>query len=109
MNGEYSRDFCEYWVEHLDEGFSSYAIVHGPSQVVTAALAVTINLLQGREFKSDLPDVLRLEGKTLIFDWRQEITDANVTELLAEHIRTRGIEDYIDAVWKYDEVSEWFK
>jgi ribose transport system substrate-binding protein len=109
MNGEYSRDFCEYWVENLDEGFTSYAIVHGPSQVVTAALAVTINLLQGKEFKDNLPEGVRMEGKTLIFDWRQEITDENVEQLLEEHIRERGIEDYIDAVWEYDEVSEWFK
>ncbi len=109
MNGEYSKDFCEYWADHLDEGFTSYAIVHGPSQVVTAALAVTMNLLQGKDLKTKLPEGVRLDGKAIIFDWRQEITDDNVEELLSEHIRTRGIDDYIDAVWNYDEVSAWFK
>jgi hypothetical protein len=84
--------------------------VHGPSQVVSAAIAVTVDLLQGKTLKQPLPAGVRLEaGKNIIFDWRQEITDANVQQLLDEHLKYRGIEDYIDITWSYDDVLKWFK
>lgn len=109
MNGEYSRPFCEYWAGNLENDFTSYAIVHGPGQPITAALGMTINLLQGKEFKKDLPEIVTVEDKEVVFGWRKILTDENVIEELEKHIQTRGIEDYIDMVWTYDEISEWFE
>jgi hypothetical protein len=69
-----------------------------------------VNLLQGKELKDDLPENVRLEDKTLIFGWRQEITNDNVEELYDKHIQERGIAPYLDAYWEYDEVtSNWFE
>jgi len=103
VNGSGFKPFFEYWVEHLDEGFTSYAIANGPGFSMTGALGVVVGLLQGKELK---PEVL--DGKVIHVDHRYEITDDNVEEALAEHIRLRGVEDYIDEVWTYDQVMDTF-
>ncbi len=103
VNGSGFKPFFEYWVEHLDEGFTSYAIANGPGFSMTGALGVAVGLLEGKELK---PDVL--DGKVIHVDHRYEITDENVEEALAEHIRTRGVEDYIDETWTYDQVLDRF-
>jgi ribose transport system substrate-binding protein len=103
VNGSGFKPFFEYWTEHLDEGFTSYAIANGPGFSMTGALGVVVGLLQGKELK---PEVL--DGKVIHVDHRYEITDDNVEEALAEHIRLRGVEDYIDEVWTYDQVMSTF-
>ncbi len=103
VNGSGFRPFFEYWVENLDEGFTSYAIANGPGFSMTGALGVAVGLLQGRELKPQVMD-----GMTINVNHRYEITDENVEEALAEHIRTRGVEDYIDEVWTFDQVLDRF-
>lgn len=105
VNGSGFRPFFEYWVEHLDEGFSSYAIANGPGFSMTGAVGVAVALQNGYELKESV-----LDGKVIHVDHRYEITDENVEEALAEHIRTRGVDDYIDEVWTYEQVlSRFFK
>jgi len=103
VNGSGFKPFFEYWVEHLDDGFTSYAIANGPGFSMTGALGTTVALLQGYELK---PEVL--DGKVIHVNHRYEITDGNVEEALAEHIRLRGVEDYIDEVWTYEQVLKTF-
>ncbi len=103
VNGSGFRPFFEYWVENLDEGFTSYAIANGPGFSMAGALGMAVAMLQGYELK---PEVLT--GKVVYVDHRYEITDDNVVEALQEHIRTRGVDDYIDEVWTYEQVLDRF-
>ncbi len=103
VNGSGFKPFFEYWTENVGAGFTSYAIANGPGFSMTGALGVAVGLLQGKELK---PEVL--DGKVIHVNHRYEITDDNVEEALAEHIRMRGVEDYIDEVWTYDQVMETF-
>jgi ribose transport system substrate-binding protein len=103
VNGSGFKPFFEYWTEHLDDGFTSYAIANGPGFSMTGALGVVVGLLQGKELE---PEVL--DGRVIHVNHRYEITDDNVEEALAEHIRLRGVEDYIDEVWSYEQVMDTF-
>ncbi len=103
VNGEGMRIFLEYWVENKDEGFSSYAIANGPGFNMTASLAIAVALLQGKEMKPGI-----LDENTLWIDHRLEITDDNVEKVLAEHIQYRGVEDYIDETFTYDEILDLY-
>lgn len=103
VNGSGFKPFFEYWVENLDDGFTSYAIANGPGFSMTGALGVAVGLLEGKELK---PEVMT--NNFIYVDHRYEITDENVEEALAEHIRTRGVEDYIDETWTYQQVLDKF-
>jgi ribose transport system substrate-binding protein len=103
VNGEGFRPFFEYWVENLDKGFTSYAIANGPGFAMTCSLGVGVRMLQGRKIKPEL-----LKGKVLNLDHTNIITDANVKEQLAEHVRLRGVEDYIDEVWSQEKLDSLF-
>ncbi len=93
VNGSGFRPFFEYWVKNLDKGFTSYAIANGPGNAMTLALGTAIRIKQGKKPKASVWD-----GKVLRIDHANIITDANVGEALIEHVRYRGVEDYIDEV-----------
>lgn len=106
INGEGFRPFFEYWVENLDKGFTSYAIANGPGFAMTTALGIGLRLLMGAEFKEEfLPSGTR----RFDFDHRYEITDDNVKQALEEHVRFRGVEDYIDEIWPMKDINALFK
>ncbi len=104
VNGSGFRPFFEYWIENLDNGFTSYAIANGPGFAMTASVGVGLRLLQGKQIKPEL-----LDGKVLYLDHRYEIHDADVKEALATHTQFRGVEDYIDEVWTAEEVDALFE
>ncbi len=106
INGEGFRPFFEYWVENLDKGFTSYAIANGPGFAMTTALGIGLRLLMGAEFKEEY-----LPGGTKRFDFdhRYEITDENVVQALEEHVKYRGVEDYIDEIWPMKDINALFK
>jgi ribose transport system substrate-binding protein len=106
INGEGFRPFFEYWTENLDKGFHSYAIANGPGFSMTGALGVGLAMLSHKELKES---VLAKGQKVININHRFEITDANVKEALADHVRLRGVEDYIDEVWTEAQVLTLFK
>ena len=93
VNGSGFRPFFEYWVENLDKGFTSYAIANGPGNTVTMSLGVGVRIRQGKK-----PNPDKWDGKILYLDHGNIVTDDNVKEVLSEHVRYRGVEDYIDEV-----------
>lgn len=105
INGEGFRPFFEYWVENLDKGFTSYAIANGPGFAMTTALGVGLRLLMGATFKEEF---LPAGEMRFDFDHRFEINDDNVVQALEEHVKYRGVEDYIDEVWKLKDVNALF-
>ncbi len=106
VNGSGFRPFFEYWVEELPNGFTSYAIANGPGFAMTASMGIGIRLLMGEEFKED---VLPPGEKYFSIDHTNIVTDENVEEVLAEHVRLRGVEDYIDEVWTQERLDALFK
>lgn len=104
MNGSGDRPFFEFWVENLDKGFTSFAIANGPGFAITASLGVAVRLLQGKQVKPQL-----LDGKVLHLDHTNVITDKNVKAELEEHVRFRGVEDYIDETWTQDRLDSLFQ
>jgi ribose transport system substrate-binding protein len=93
VNGSGFRPFFEYWVKNLSKGFTSYAIANGPGNAITIALGVGVRIKMGKKPKPGVWD-----GKVLKVDHANIITDANVKKVLEEHVRYRGVEDYIDEV-----------
>jgi len=104
LNGSGFRPFFEYWVENLDKGFTNYAIANGPGFAITCSLGVAVRILEGKEIKPEL-----LDGMVLHLDHKNIITDDNVKEQLAEHVRLRGVEEYIDETWTQDRIDALFK
>jgi hypothetical protein len=49
------------------------------------------------------------DGKVLRIDHANVITDANVKEALIEHVRYRGVEDYIDEVKSEEFIDTLFE
>ncbi|MHB1275570.1 MAG: substrate-binding domain-containing protein [Candidatus Humimicrobiaceae bacterium] len=105
INGEGFRPFFEYWTANLDKGFTSYAIANGPGFAMTTALGVGLRMLMGATFKEEF---LPAGEKIFNFDHRFEITDENVVQALEDHTKYRGLEDYIDEVWKMKDVNALF-
>jgi len=104
LNGSGFVPFFKYWVDNLDKGFTSYAIANGPGFAITCSLGVAVRLLEGKKLKPEL-----LDGKVLHLNHKNIITDDNVKEELAEHIRLRGVEEYIDEIWTQDRIDALFK
>ncbi len=104
VNGSGFRPFFEYWIKNLDKGFTSYAIANGPGNAITLALGCGIRIKQGKTPKASVWD-----GKVLRIDHGNVITDANVKQVLAEHVKYRGVEDYIDEVRDEKFIDSLFK
>ena len=105
INGEGFQPFLAYWVENLENGFTSYAIESGPGFALTTALGIGLRMLMGSTFKEEY---LPAGEMRFDFDHRFEITDDNVAEVLEEHIRYRGVEDYIDNIWPMKDINALF-
>lgn len=105
MNGEGMVSFLEKWIEMKKEsGFETMAIPNGPGFAITCSLGCTVRLLQGKKFKPGL-----LDGKVLRINHTRLITNENVEDVLAEHVRLRGVEDYIDETWTQERLDELFQ
>ncbi len=105
INGEGFQPFLAYWVENLENGFTNYAIESGPGFALTTALGIGIRMLMGATFKEEF---LPTGEKRFDFDHRFEITDENVAKTLEEHIKYRGVEDYIDNIWEMTDINALF-
>jgi hypothetical protein len=71
---------------------------------MTLALGTGIRIKQGKKPKASVWD-----GKVLKIDHANVVTDASVKEALIEHIRYRGIEDYIDEVQSEEFIDTLFE
>jgi hypothetical protein len=71
---------------------------------MTLALGTGIRIKQGKKPKASVWD-----GKILRIDHANVITDKNVKEALEEHIRYRGVEDYIDEVKSEEFIDTLFE
>ncbi|MCX6383050.1 MAG: hypothetical protein NTV16_00950 [Actinobacteria bacterium] len=105
INDEGFRPFIEYWTANPDKGFTSYAIANGPGFAMTTVLGVGLRMLMGSTFKEEF---LPAGEKISNFDHRFEITDKNVVQALEDHTKYRGLEDYIDEVWKMKDANALF-
>ena len=104
VNGSGFRPFFEYWIKNLPNGFTSYAIANGPGNAITLALGVGVRIKMGKKIKPSIWD-----DKVLRVDHANVITDSNVKNVLDEHVRYRGVEDYIDEVRSEEFIDSLFQ
>jgi ribose transport system substrate-binding protein len=113
MNGEAMRPFFEYWLEHKDQGFESFAITNSPGFASNLCLGIGVRLLQGKQlkdgyFKTD--DVANITTDTLfLVPLTEYITNDNVEEIYQRHMNYRGIADYIDIWYTQEQMDALFE
>lgn len=113
MNADYMASTLEWWIANMENGFESFTVLNSPGFYSNICLGVGLRMLRGWELPDDFwgPDELHnITTPTVAhIPTTDYITQDNVKDVYDEHIKTRGVDVYVDKWPSQEEINSWFK